>query len=176
LNEIAVEQQVDVKAISSHDTITNEQYFPASKLKAFGGNRIVFTIYSIWQGLFAKTIILGHINLALLGIIIKTICPKVNLILIVHGIDVWQHQQGLKLKVLEKADTILSVSSFTKNTILKNHPHIAEQKIKLFPNTIDPFFFTYTIYKAYLFTREIWINKCYKTYTNCNTFSQYRTI
>mgnify|MGYP000843984523 FL=1 len=140
LNEIAVEQQVDVKAISSHDTITNEQYFPASKLKAFGGNRIVFTIYSIWQGLFAKTIILGHINLALLGIIIKTICPKVNLILIVHGIDVWQHQQGLKLKVLEKADTILSVSSFTKNTILKNHPHIAEQKIKLFPNTIDPFF------------------------------------
>lgn len=140
LNEIVIEQGDDVNAISSHDTTTNEQYFPASKLKGFGGNRIVFTLYSIWQGLFAQTIILGHINLALLGVVIKTLRPKVKLILIVHGVDVWQKQQGLKLKVLEKADLILSVSSFTKSTILHNHPQLVADKIKLFPNTIDPFF------------------------------------
>lgn len=140
LHEVGVEKGIQVKAISSHDTISNEQYFPTQQFKGFGGNRILFILYACWQTLFAKQIILGHINLAIIGCWAKWIRPKTELIVVIHGVDIWQPQTGFKLKALYMADKILSVSNYTKTIVCKNHPEIDAQKIKIFPNTIDPYF------------------------------------
>lgn len=140
LHELSGEENFKLQAISSHDTVTNEQYLPAKNFKGFGGNRILFIAYTCWQTLFAKQIILGHINLAIIGCWVKWFRPKTELIIIIHGVDVWQPQSGFKLKALQIADKILSVSNYTKTIVCKNHPEIDAQKIRIFPNTIDPFF------------------------------------
>jgi len=140
LHEVGVEKGIHVKAISSHDIITNEQYFPAKNFKGFGGNRVLFILYACWQALFAQQLILGHINLAIIGCWVKWIRPNVKLTVIIHGVDVWQKQTGIKLKVLQMADTILSVSNYTKSIVCNNHPEINPNKIHIFPNTIDPYF------------------------------------
>lgn len=140
LHELSLEERFKLQAISSHDTVTNEQYLPAKNLKGFGGNRFMFLLYAFWQTLFAKQIILGHINLAVIGCWVKWLCPKTELIIIIHGVDVWQPQTGLKLKALQMADKILSVSNYTKTIVCTNHPTINTNKIHIFPNTIDPYF------------------------------------
>jgi glycosyltransferase involved in cell wall biosynthesis len=140
LHEVGVEKGIHVKAISSHDTVSNEQYFPTQQFKGFGGNRILFILYACWQALFAKQIILGHINLAVIGCWVKWLRPKTELIVIIHGVDVWQPQTGFKLKALQMADKILSVSNYTKTIVCTNHPEVNPNKIHIFPNTIDPYF------------------------------------
>ncbi len=140
LHELSVEERFKLQAISSHDTVTNEHYFPVKNFKGFGGNRILFILYTCWQTLFAKQIILGHINLAIIGCWVKWLRPKTELIIIIHGVDVWQPQTGLKLKALQMADKILSVSNYTKTIVCSNHPDISSNKIHIFPNTIDPYF------------------------------------
>ena len=45
----------------------------------------------------------------------------------------------LKKSLIQKADLILAVSSFTKNKIVEKH-QISEEKIKILHNTLDPFF------------------------------------
>lgn len=140
LHELSVEEPFKLQAISSHDAVTNEQYFPAKNFKGFGGNRLKFLLYACWQTLFAKQIILGHINLAVIGFWVKWLRPKTELIIVIHGVDVWQPQTGLKLKALQMADKILSVSNYTKTIVCKNHPTINANKIHIFPNTIDPYF------------------------------------
>lgn len=139
LYELSQEEELTVQAISSHDTVSNEQYFPSKNFKGFGGNRILFVLYACWQAMFARQIILGHINLAIVGCWAKWIRPNVKLVIVIHGVDVWQPQDSLKLKALQVADQILSVSHYTKTVVCANHPEINPNKIHLFPNTIDPF-------------------------------------
>lgn len=140
LHELSEEGHFKLQAISSHDTVTNEQYFPAKNFRGFGGNRFMFLLYAFWQTLFAKQIILGHINLAVIGCWVKWLRPKTELIIIIHGVDVWQPQNSLKLKAFQMADKILSVSNYTKTIVCANHPTINPNKIHIFPNTIDPYF------------------------------------
>ncbi len=140
LHELSVEEHFKLQAISSHDTVTNEQYFPAKNFKGFGGNRILFILNACWQALFAKQIILGHINLAVIGCWVKWLRPKTELIVVIHGVDVWYAQTGFKLKALQMADKILSVSNYTKTIVCNNHPEVNRNKIHIFPNTIDPYF------------------------------------
>src|SRR5690606_9623727 len=80
-----------------------------------------------------------HINLGIAGVLIKKLYPSKRLVLITHGIDVWRSLSGNRKRVLQLADKILSVSNFTKQKVMELHG-VSEQKISVFPNTIDPFF------------------------------------
>ena len=69
----------------------------------------------------------------------KLFAPKKKLVVICHGIEVFTPVSGLKKKVLQQADRILAVSTFTKEQLITQQQLPAE-KITVFPNTIDPFF------------------------------------
>lgn len=140
LNEITEEQGLHLSAYSSHDTVTNPDYFPAKKLTGFGRRRLTFTLASVAKGLFSKVVILGHINLGIIGCWIKRIKPSQKLVLIAHGIEVWQTQKRYKQQILELADEIWAVSQYTKEEMIRNNPFIQPEKVKVFPNTIDPYF------------------------------------
>lgn len=154
MHELSIEKSFEVKAISSHDTVSSEAYFPEKNFKGFGGNRILFLIYACCQALFAKQIVLGHINLAIIGCWLKWLRPKSELILIIHGVEVWQPQTGFKLKALLVADQILSVSNYTKNIVCAHHPTINANKIQIFPNTIDPYFKLPSIFQKPSYLQE----------------------
>lgn len=140
LDELTVEGSINAKASAMYDITCNEKYFSANRYKAFKGNKWWCVLQSIFTGIQSKTFILGHINLALIGIVIKKIHPKTKLIVIVHGIDIWQQQTGFKKKLLQVVDEIWSVSNYTKQTMLQNNPYINKDKIKIFHNTLDPYF------------------------------------
>lgn len=121
------------------DTKTDERYYPSDKYTGFGLDKLKFTINSIRKGLQSDWIILGHINLAIIGFFIKLFAPSKKIILICHGIEVWGPVSGIKRRVLKSAQKILAVSSYTKSRIVGVHG-IDNDKIEIFHNTVDPYF------------------------------------
>ena len=142
LHELSVDGIIDADAISAYDNTTDEMYFPQLRFYGFGGGvaRLFFVVTALFKSRAYKTIVLGHVNLAIVGNMLKWINPSVRMILIVHGIEVWMEHSGAKKKLLEQVDVILSVSNFTKEKIVEHNPTVSKKKIKIFPNTIDPYF------------------------------------
>lgn len=140
LHELSVDGFLDAEAVSPYDSVSDEKYFPRLRFKGFHGSKLLFLLNTIFAAWKYDIIILGHINLAIIGYLIKRIKPSVKLVVVTHGIEVWKTHKGHKLKVLQQADTILSVSHYTKHRILAHNPTVIADKIKVFPNTIDPYF------------------------------------
>jgi phosphatidyl-myo-inositol dimannoside synthase len=163
LHELSVDGYIDADAYSPYDTESDEKYFPRLRFSGFGGFRLFFVVRSILAAYKYNTIIIGHINLAVIAYIIKTIKPNVQLIIITHGIEVWKKQTGYKQKVLQLADKILSVSSHTKNQLLYFNPNLHAGKIKIFHNTLDPYFIV-----PNAFQKSQTLQKRYKLQTNSN--------
>jgi glycosyltransferase involved in cell wall biosynthesis len=76
--------------------------------------------------------------LSIVGLIIKFLFPQKKVLLIVHGIEVWQKLPFLQKLFIRKTDKILSVSQFTKQKIVEHTP-IDDSKFCWFPNTFDPY-------------------------------------
>lgn len=140
LHELSVDGHMDADAISAYDPKPDEKYFPVLRFTGHGGGRPLFVLNALYQAMKYNTVILGHINLAIVGNLIKLCRPSVRLIVIVHGIEVWYTLTGHKKRLLDTADVILSVSNFTKEKILEFNPSVLSSKIRIFPNTIDPYF------------------------------------
>lgn len=130
----------DAVAVSLHDTKTDERYFPVQRFKGHGGGKIAFLFSLFLHAKQYNKVYIGHINLALAGYILKKRNPSVQLILIAHGIEVWHKQKGLAAWLLKQADAVFAVSNFTKTAMRSNNPFVPEEKVKLLPNALDPFF------------------------------------
>lgn len=138
---VQLEQVLAVKTsfAGMYDAGSDDEYVPAKKFRAFNGKRIVCVVQSILQSLSTDELIIGHMNLAMIGVIYKLIRPKGTLTVICHGIEVFEPVTGLQKQLLQKADRILAVSHYTKQQLIEQQGMAAE-KITVFPNTIDPFF------------------------------------
>jgi len=139
LGELDKEGVTDSYSLSAYDDSVSEQYYDAARYKGFGKNKISFVLGSLAKAGKYDVIFLGHVNLASVGIVIKRLYPSKKVILITHGIEVWTQLTGIKKKILDVADRVMSVSSFTKNK-LKEVQGINGNKVTVFPNTIDPYF------------------------------------
>lgn len=139
LSLLASKAGLEIKFISAYDTKADATYINKSKFKGFDKGRIRFTLYTFFKSLSSDIIILGHINLSIVGFLIKIVRPQKKVFLIVHGIEVWQKQRYFKKWMLLRADKIISVSDFTKKTIVRNYPEVANN-FTIFPNTFDPLF------------------------------------
>lgn len=122
-----------------YDDRFDVQYTQPAPYRVFNGQKIRFVFSAVMQAFKQDVIVLGHLNLALIGILIKLLAPQKKLIVICHGIEVFSPVGGLKKRMLQQADQILAVSTFTKQQLVEQQ-QIPEEKITVFPNTIDPFF------------------------------------
>lgn len=120
------------------DAARGNKYFPELMFTGFSANKIGFVLKSILQGRRSKTVILSHINLLLVGFLIKFFKPSVKLVLITHGIEVWKPFPGWKKYMLNKCDLILPVSHYTRDRMLALHG-IGEEKYSVFNNCLEPF-------------------------------------
>lgn len=177
LCEISNDKEINFRAISVYDSKPDNRYIGESKHTGFKGNKFFFIINSILNAFSFDTVVIGHLNLAPVGILIKIFKPNVKMILIAHGIEVWEKPPFIKSKLIKKSDTILAVSNFTKNKILV-HNKIPPDKIKIFPNTLDPFFRPPDkkerpayLMKRYGLTSE---DKIILTVTRINSFESYK--
>ncbi|TWI81428.1 glycosyltransferase involved in cell wall biosynthesis [Lacibacter cauensis] len=124
---------------SLYDARADQPYIGQQAFSGSKGHRLSFVLSAFVKGLQQDVIILGHLHLALIGVLIKLFAPKKKLVVICHGIEVFRPVSGLKKKVLQQADRILAVSTYTKDQLIKQQQLPAE-KITVFPNTIDPCF------------------------------------
>lgn len=114
------------------------QYLPAENFKGFAKNRIKFALKVAIKAPKTDMVIITHINLALIGLLVKAINPKCKVWLIAHGIEVWRPLSFFKKMFLNRCDKILCVSNFTKQQIISKHktkPAIC----KVLNNAVDPF-------------------------------------
>jgi len=133
------------KLLSVYDHQADAHYLNSAHFKGFKGKRLGFML-RIWKSIFsADVLIIGHINLAVVAIVAKLLNPRIKLIVVAHGIEVWQ-PLGYKRKALQWADRILAVSQFTAHKLVTVNK-IDSQKIHIFPNTIEPFFASPTLFQ-----------------------------
>lgn len=131
--------EVSFKVISAYDVSSDSKYINDADFRGYSGKRSNYVLGILNRTIFADVLIIGHINLAIVGLAAKLINPNTKIVLITHGIDVWYKLSWIKKNLLRKADLILSVSSFTKQNLMTKH-QVSGSKIRLFPNTLDPFF------------------------------------
>ena len=166
LIDISKEDELDVASFSLYDQGTDEDYFPGNLYKGFNQKKILFVKYCVSKAGKYDTVILGHINLAIIGYLVKFFFPNLKIVLIAHGIEVWQPLRGIQKAFLKKADKILAVSNYTRNKLCEIQK-ISADKISIFPNTIDPFFMVPQNFDqpAYLNDRYGILNGDYVLYT-----------
>jgi len=139
LYHIAKLNEWDFKLWSLYDSADDlmPQYLPAENFIGFKHNRATF-IVSLRKAINADVVIISHINLALIGLLIKIINPKCKVWLIAHGIEIWRPVSFIKKLFLKRCDKILCVSNFTKSQVIKWHqtnPAICT----VLNNAVDPF-------------------------------------
>jgi asparagine synthase (glutamine-hydrolysing) len=137
--DIQSEHLIRFYAKSLYDELPIEKYITKRRFEGYKGKLIPFIYKSVKKGIQCDVVMFSHINLALVGLLIKFFHPKTKLLLQAHGIEVWAKQSFLKRLFLNQADVVLAVSEFTKNNLIVEHG-LDPKKCKVFHNSLDPFF------------------------------------
>lgn len=130
-----------VKIYSMHDSqlsATDNLYFPTELFTGFNVNKFQFTWKAIWQGKKSELIILSHVNLLIIAWVLKKIKPSIRVVLIAHGIEIWDEMSSFKKKMLACCDEIVSVSEYTREKIVKLQ-QADPAKCSVINNCLDPF-------------------------------------
>lgn len=132
-----------IRIFSAYDDLTDKKYHSGIGFKGFRQNKLSFTIYSLITGIKADKVLIAHVNLALIGFLLKWLKPSIHLMTVTHGIEVWGKLSWVQKRMLLKSDEILAVSHYTQSILIEKH-HIPAEKIKIFRNTLDPYFNSHT--------------------------------
>jgi glycosyltransferase involved in cell wall biosynthesis len=126
---------------SMHDSqavAADNIYFPTEVFTGFNVGKLSFMIKALFEGSKSKLIILSHINLLVVGWLIKKLRPSTKIVLIAHGIEVWSPLSKSKRKMLGCCDEIISVSAYTRDKMIQLH-HANPAKCSILNNCLDPF-------------------------------------
>jgi phosphatidyl-myo-inositol dimannoside synthase len=141
LQEYALEKEASVKVLSMHDaneTAIGNPYFSSDIFRGYGAAKATFILDAVKIGKKCDIVILSHINLLVVAWLIKKRNPNTTIILLAHGIEIWGELSPQKQKMLGVCDKVVSVSTFTKDTIIAQHK-IDTNKCFVLNNCIDPF-------------------------------------
>jgi glycosyltransferase involved in cell wall biosynthesis len=114
------------------------QYVPAENFKSFSLNKLNFVLKSMSRSARSDVIILSHINLAIIGLIVKLVNPKCKIWLIAHGVEIWRPLSFIKKRFLKHCDKIICVSNYTKQQIVNRH-QVNKDICIVLNNAVDPF-------------------------------------
>ncbi|WPU91632.1 glycosyltransferase family 4 protein [Mucilaginibacter sabulilitoris] len=113
-----------------------DQYLPAANFKGFNINKVRFALKAI--GSKPDVILLSHINLAIIGLLIKLINPKCKIWVVAHGIEIWRPLTFIQKSLLRRCDKIICVSNYTRQQMISRHK-ITEDTCVVLNNAVDPF-------------------------------------
>lgn len=141
LFETGIRNQVRAQVYSMYDKqedADDNRYFPTEMFRGFGKARIRFIIAAIKKGRQTDTVILSHINLLLVGWLIKKISPSTRIIMFAHGIEVWGSLRPRQKMMLQCCDRVIAVSHYTSRKIQELHA-VPAAKCRVLNNGLDPF-------------------------------------
>ncbi len=129
--------RLTARGLSPYSIGTDTRYFPNHQLRGYGGQRWRFMFDLLWRPFPVDILLVGHINLAPAVWLLKRRYPKLKVVVMAHGIEVWPPLQGLKRWLLGGADQILAVSQYTRQRIIENG--LSPERIQVLPNCLDPY-------------------------------------
>ena len=140
LYHISIRNNWDFKLWSAYDSDNDlmPQYLPAKNFKGFGVNKIALVVKTITTKTAPNIVLISHINLAVVGLVIKLFNPKCKIWLIAHGIEVWRQMPLYKMLFLKYCDKVICVSRYTKHQMVDKH-HVDAEKCTVLNNAVDPF-------------------------------------
>ncbi|MFI5162337.1 MAG: glycosyltransferase family 4 protein [Sphingobacteriales bacterium] len=141
LFHISKQQKWDFKLWSLYDSRYDlmGQYLAPENFVGFGRSKAKLALKTLGTATRSDIVILSHVNLALIGIIIKILNPKCQVWLVAHGIEVWRPLNFIKRTFVKRfCNKIICVSSFTREQMIKWHDLLPEKCIVL-NNAVDPF-------------------------------------
>jgi asparagine synthase (glutamine-hydrolysing) len=137
--DLRLKHLIRFTAVSAYDTQPDPKYISPTRFSGYGGNLPLFIAKATAKGIKSNVVMLSHINLALVGILIKTLSPSTKLYVQAHGIEVWRNLSFAKKKLLQIADCILPVSAYTQQILIDKH-NVNPTKCVVLNNCIDPNF------------------------------------
>ncbi len=131
----------DIQVLSAYDTQqeTDHRYISDSHFKGFGQHKVRFGRAAFSKGINSDVLIISHLNLLYLAICIKIFNPRVRLILLAHGVEIWGKLPLLARIFLQKQVETWCVSRHTKQIMMHTHG-IKPERLKVLNNCLDPFF------------------------------------
>jgi len=141
LFHLSRQQQWDFKLWSVYDSPYDlmRQYLAPEDFVGFGRNKIKLGLQTLATGTRADIVVLSHVNLALLGFMIKLLNPRCQLWMVAHGIEVWRPLSFVKKMFVRRyCDKFICVSAFTRDQMMKWH-QVDAQKCIVVNNAVDPF-------------------------------------
>jgi len=141
LYHLSQQQQWDFELWSVYDSRYDlmRQYLAPENFVGFGRNKFKLGMETLGKATKSDIVILSHVNLALLGFIIKLVNPKCQVWMVAHGIEVWRPLTLIKkLFVRRYCDKFICVSAFTRDQMMQWHNADPEKCIVL-NNAVDPF-------------------------------------
>jgi len=141
LHEYGLENNTLVNIMSMHDEVQEADdniYFPSEIFTGYGAAKASFVMNAVKEGKHADIVLISHINLLVIGWLIKKINPSAKIMLMAHGIEIWGELDTFKKRILHCCDRILCVSNFTLETIAAKHGS-QKNKLTVLNNCLDPF-------------------------------------
>lgn len=123
---------ISVQFSSIYDSL--EDIKKERNVKTYNSKVFKYVLMTLFDMRKFDIIILGHINLWLIGTLVKLFYPRKRVIFCTHGIEIWKKLTRNQYNILEKSD-ILTVSSFSKNELIKYNNKLKE-RITVIPNCI----------------------------------------
>jgi glycosyltransferase involved in cell wall biosynthesis len=140
LNELAepIERQVFLVTDTLADLDSHRSEFPNLTFTAFSGKRSAFIRQVVRLILTRKIdlVLIGHVNYAPVGLLMRLLRPSLRYGVMVHGVDVWSRLPLIKRQALQRADFISSVSNYTKQQIVSVN-EIDARRVYVLPNALE---------------------------------------
>lgn len=133
-----LEKIVLVGTDTPSDIRVHSSAFPGLKIEGFSQSRwrLARRVLRLALTRPIELLLVGHVNYAPLGSMLKLIQPRLRFGVILYGIDAWQQLTGLRRRALLKADFLISISEYTKQRAIESNG-LDGSRIHLLPNALE---------------------------------------
>jgi phosphatidyl-myo-inositol dimannoside synthase len=111
---------------------------PGLRIEAFSGNRVAFVrrVFALALTRRIDLLLVGHVNYALLGVMLKRFQPRMRFGVVTYGIDVWEKLRIAKRYALGVADFVVTISEYTKQCLVRENG-VTSNSIRLAPPCLE---------------------------------------
>ncbi|MCX6325000.1 MAG: glycosyltransferase family 4 protein [Sphingobacteriales bacterium] len=141
LFEASLEKDFSLSIYSLYDRRENafdNPYFPADLFSGFGEAKISFLKAAVHKAGECGTVLLSHANLLPLAWMIRKRNPHTKIILLCHGIEIWNGLPRFRKKMLKAINRFIGVSHFTCDKI-KQLYGFSDESCRIVNNPLDPY-------------------------------------
>lgn len=105
--------------------------------EAFGGNRqsLAWRMLGLALHQPIDLALIGHVNYAPFGLMLKRLQPRARYGVILYGIDAWQRLSQMKRRALQKADFLIAISETTKKKAVEAND-LDDIRVYVSPNAL----------------------------------------